>query len=223
VANYPLTAVAFTEKVDLQDVVRALDVNVLYREVAAIASDLGTGNGLKFSGTWVSNTSFDTSTTTWSGLSARLQNIESGTYITYTHFVDKRGGSIVVAKDSSTTSLRVKGWIATASVTAATGNGTTVEYTANNTFVTGQTVVVTGLGISNGASLNLTGTVISSGLSATKFSITNSTIGVSSGTGVATVNPTLPLQQWSDGNSNVVAQIAFDGAFKAKSISGGTP
>lgn len=222
-ANYPQASVTFTEKIDLQDVVRALDVNVLYREVTAVAADLGTGNGLKFSGAWASNTSFDFSTTSWVGLGARLQNIESGVYIAYTNFVDKRGGSLITAAASATIPLRVKGWIATASVTAASGNGTSVQYTAANTFVAGQTVIVTGLGISSGSSLNLTGTVISTGLSTTTFYITNSTVGVSSGTGLAKVEPTAVLQQWLDGQSTVVAQVAKDGAFFAKSISGGTP
>jgi hypothetical protein len=215
--------VAFTEKVDLQDVVRALDVNVLYREVTAVATDLGTGNGLKFSGAWSSNTAFDTSTTTWAGLGARLQNIESGIYLAYTNFVDKRGGSLITAATQSTIPLRVKGWIATATVTAASGNGTSVQYTAANTFVSGQTVTVTGLGISTGSSLNLTGTVISTGLTTTTFYITNTTVGVSSGTGLAKVEPSVVIQQWLDGQSNVVAQVAKDGAFFAKSISGGTP
>jgi hypothetical protein len=71
-----------------------------------------------------------------------------------------------------------------ATVTAATGNGTTVTYTATNSFTVGQTVTITGLGIASGSSLNLTGVTIAT-RSATQFTVTNSTIGVSSGTGTA--------------------------------------
>jgi hypothetical protein len=73
-----------------------------------------------------------------------------------------------------------------ATVTAATGNGTTVTYTANNAFVAGQFVAISGLGIASGSSLNLGNqTVIAAGLSSSQFAVTNTTVGVSSGTGTA--------------------------------------
>jgi hypothetical protein len=69
-------------------------------------------------------------------------------------------------------------------VTAATGNGTTITYTARNNFLAGQTVTISGLGIASGASLNLANVVIASA-TATQFTVTNSTTGVSAGTGQA--------------------------------------
>lgn len=71
-----------------------------------------------------------------------------------------------------------------ATVTAASGNGTTVTYTASNTFTAGQTVTITGLGIASGSSLNLAAVIIATA-SSTQFTVTNSTVGVSSGTGTA--------------------------------------
>lgn len=71
-----------------------------------------------------------------------------------------------------------------ASITAATGNGTTVTYTATNTFSAGDIVTVTGLGIASGTSLNLVNVVVATATSS-QFTVTNSTVGVSSGTGRA--------------------------------------
>jgi hypothetical protein len=76
-----------------------------------------------------------------------------------------------------------------ATVTAAAGVGAgSVVYTASNSFVVGQTVSVTGLNTSTGASLNLTGVINSA--SPTLFSIANNTIGTSAATqaGTATAN-----------------------------------
>ena len=75
--------------------------------------------------------------------------------------------------------------IGTASITAATGDGTTVTYTAANEFVVGQIVTITGLGTGSGSSLNLSNVTVASATS-TQFTVNNSTVGVSSGTGTAT-------------------------------------
>lgn len=76
-----------------------------------------------------------------------------------------------------------------ATVTAAAGVGAgTVTYTADNFFLPGQTVSVTGLNTTSGASLNLTGTIVTA--TPTQFQIANNTIGTSAATqaGTATVN-----------------------------------
>lgn len=72
----------------------------------------------------------------------------------------------------------------TASVTAATGNGTTITYTAANSFTVGQIVAVAGLGSSSGESLNISNMVIAT-VSSSQFTVTNPTVGVSSGAGTA--------------------------------------
>ena len=108
-ASYPQNSVAFTQKVDLLDVVRADDINQVYNEVAAIASDLGagTGTGLRYSGTWGATGTLAT-TTAWSGLQARLQNIENGVYSAYTHRVDSRGGSVLQSSTTTTVGLVIR-------------------------------------------------------------------------------------------------------------------
>lgn len=72
----------------------------------------------------------------------------------------------------------------TAVITAASGNGTTVTYTAFNNFSSGDTVTITGLGKESGATLNLVNVVVASAASY-QFTVTNSTVGVASGTGSA--------------------------------------
>lgn len=62
---------------------------------------------------------------------------------------------------------------AVAIVTAASGDGTTITYTAQNTFTRGQSVTVTGLTV---AGFNVSGATIAS-VDATKFTVTNTTVG----------------------------------------------
>lgn len=81
-----------------------------------------------------------------------------------------------------------------ATVTAATGDGTTVTYTAANTFSVGQVVSITGLTITTGSSLNLSNQTITTA-SATQFTVTNATVG----TAAATQSGTATIQ--SAGNS----------------------
>jgi hypothetical protein len=95
------------------------------------------------------------------------------------------------------------GAVSTASVTAATGAAGTVTYTATNTFVPGQVVTITGLGITSGASLNLTNVTIATATSSL-FTVTNATVGVSSGTGTATVSPTGPTIIAADGSNALI-------------------
>jgi hypothetical protein len=222
--QYPKSPVSFTTKVDLQDVVRAADVNVLYREVEAIAADLGQNDGgLKTSGVWGLVPTLST-TTVWSGVGPRIQNLENAVYTVYNNYVDKRGGTTITAADSVTKPLVVKGRGASAVVTAATSTGTQVQYVASNTFKAGETVTVTGLGITSGVSLNLTGVVLSQNLSNTDFYFASTvTASVASGTGTALAVESTDLQQWQNGSGTVVARITHDGLLKTPAISGGTP
>jgi lysophospholipase L1-like esterase len=70
---------------------------------------------------------------------------------------------------------------AQASVTAATGDGTTVTYTADNTFSSGQIVSITGLTTVTGSSLNLSNRTIASATS-TVFTVSTTTSGTATGT-----------------------------------------
>lgn len=85
--------------------------------------------------------------------------------------------------------------IAVATVTAASGDGTTLTYTASNNFSVGQTVSVSGLTTGTGSSLNIANLTVASVIGAsapyTGFTATPSSgsvpTGTSSGTGTATL------------------------------------
>jgi len=74
-------------------------------------------------------------------------------------------------------------------VTAASGNGTTITYTASNSFSPGQIVTITDLIATTGSSLNLSGVIVATS-SSTQFTVTNSTVGtaVATQTGTVTVD-----------------------------------
>jgi len=69
-------------------------------------------------------------------------------------------------------------------ITSASGNGTTITYYAFNNFSAGQNVTISGLGISSGKSLNLVNATLATA-NPSSFTITNATVGVSTGTGSA--------------------------------------
>jgi hypothetical protein len=163
-ANYPSNALTFgTLRVDLSDVVKAEDVNSLYREVLAISTDLGAGNmgvgttGLRYSAAWGVG-AFDNITTSWSGLYARLQNIENGLHRTYNFSVDIQGRTpfnTIQSVDANTVGLSIKTGFIQTGVASADSDGTTIEYVSANKFSVGQKVTVTGLGVSTGMALNV--------------------------------------------------------------------
>jgi hypothetical protein len=90
-ASYPNGVKTFVEKVDNQDPVIASDVNLVYEEVTAIETVLGTtpATSLGWSG------SFTQGTTSWNNVASRLQNIEYGLNVSYNQRVDTSGGSTV--------------------------------------------------------------------------------------------------------------------------------
>ena len=92
-----------------------------------------------------------------------------------------------LAASGSTASLPTNGQTSPTSytVTAASGNGTSVTYTCANSLIGGATVNITGLGIASGSSLNLTNVQVFAS-TANNFTVLNTTVGVSSGTGTAT-------------------------------------
>ena len=68
-----------------------------------------------------------------------------------------------------------------ATVTAATGNGTTITYTASNTFDVGDVVTITGLTTTTGSTLNKSNVVVAT-RSSSQFTVTNSTVGTATAT-----------------------------------------
>jgi hypothetical protein len=103
-ANYPSSVTTFTKKVDLLDLVVAADVNSVYDEVTAIETILG---ALPATSTGWSG-SFDSSTTSWTTLRDRIQNIEFGTYTAFTDRVSKSGGTTITSSANGTVSLAIQ-------------------------------------------------------------------------------------------------------------------
>ena len=105
-ASYPLSIAPFTPRVNLQDLVRAEDVNVVYDEIVAIETQLGVG-GVATSPTWGSGT-FSTVVTNHGSLRARLENIEAGVYSGVLQRVSTLGGSTITPSSASTKGLIIK-------------------------------------------------------------------------------------------------------------------
>lgn len=76
-ANYPSSPVSFSRRVDLENLVLAVDVNQLYDEVEAFASTFGLSPNI--SANWGSG-AFNGVTTSWSTVKERIQNLEHGLY-----------------------------------------------------------------------------------------------------------------------------------------------
>jgi hypothetical protein len=70
-------------------------------------------------------------------------------------------------------------------IASASGDGTTITYVGSNSFIPGQKVTITGLTTSFGDSLNLVDQVVTAANSS-GFTVSNSTIGIAIGPGIAT-------------------------------------
>jgi hypothetical protein len=68
-----------------------------------------------------------------------------------------------------------------ATVTAASGNGTTITYTATNTFAIGDVVTITGLSTTTGSSLNKSNVTVAT-RSDSQFTVANTTTGTATAT-----------------------------------------
>ena len=105
-ASYPTSVKSFIAQVDLTSIVDAVDVNDAYDEITAIQTTLGTSPAT--SGTWGAS-SFSSSTTSWTTVKERIQNIENGVYPAVNGSVSKSGGDIITSSGASVVSLTLKG------------------------------------------------------------------------------------------------------------------
>jgi hypothetical protein len=129
-------------------------------------------------------------TTMFDTLNASASTVTTAGNIRLGIYADTNGTPSTLILDTGSSAFATSTTVVTAnisnvSVTAAVGSGGIVTYTANNSYVAGQTVSITGLGVASGSSLNLTSVTISSATS-TQFIVNNATVGVSSGTGTST-------------------------------------
>ncbi len=95
VVYYPGAIPTFgAPRIDGTSVVVAVDVNALYDEVVQIASTLDTNPQTRASA-WSLSDTFDT-TTNKTTVRERITNVENGTYIVYSDYVKKSGGTIIL-------------------------------------------------------------------------------------------------------------------------------
>lgn len=103
-AEYPTRIKSWVKRVNLTDTVVAEDVNTAYDEIEAIETQLGSG-GVTTSMIWGTDPAgFNTATTNWGSLKARLQNIENGVHAA----VSNKGGSTITPAAVGTTGLKLK-------------------------------------------------------------------------------------------------------------------
>ena len=99
-ATYPASVRSFTTKVDVTGIVYAAHPNDLQEEVVAIESILGVTPSL--STTPNSGGTFTATATTFTSVSARLANIETGIVAdVHTQYVNKTNGVVTTASTSS--------------------------------------------------------------------------------------------------------------------------
>ena len=105
----------------------------------------------------------------------------------------------------------------TATITNAVGDGTTVTYTAANTFTAGQTVGVTGV---DPVAYNLTSVTIASA-SSTQFTVTNAATGTYVSGGTASVGQSANIFESRHGDGSLNTYIDKNGQLSA--YASGTP
>jgi hypothetical protein len=121
--------------------------------------------------------------------------------------------------------LVIKGSTLTATITAATANGTTITYTAANQFQANQIVTITGVVSTGnptataGSGFNLTSATIASA-SATQFTITNALVDTYTSGGTATSVQVGDLQQWTNSSGTILAKVDSTGAITTNSSAG---
>ena len=99
-ATYPASVRSFTTKIDVTDIVYAAHPNDLQDEVVAIESILGVTPSL--STTPNAGGTFNATANTFTSVSARLANIETGIVAdVHTQYVNKTNGAVTTASTSS--------------------------------------------------------------------------------------------------------------------------
>jgi hypothetical protein len=104
-ASYPASIRTFTKKRDLLDIVLAADINLVYDEVTAIETVLGSFPATNLG--WDTGT-FNQNTLTWPTVRARIQNIEYGLFQAFNDRVRSSGGTTLEPSTISTIGLTLK-------------------------------------------------------------------------------------------------------------------
>jgi hypothetical protein len=108
-SSYPSDIKNWDALVDLTSVVVAADPNTAYSEIIAIETALGTTPTV--SATWGATTTLNTTTTSWSSVKDRIQNIENGVYGVTSDFLSRTavaGHNVITPTGTGTVNLTLK-------------------------------------------------------------------------------------------------------------------
>lgn len=105
-ATYPDNKIIFDTVENGVDTVQASHVNLGYAEIEAIEGILGTNPSTR-SGGW-SATQLVVSSTTFSTVKLRLDNVENGAYYAQTYLVNNTGGTTITPSGDAVKGLVVK-------------------------------------------------------------------------------------------------------------------
>jgi len=136
-ALYPAAPPVFSQKVNLQDVVNAPDVNTAYDEITAIAAALGLFVNSR-QGSFAVATEFKTSTGTT--VQQRLENVENGAYWALSNAVRNTGDTSITTPSGTTDKVNL-------TVTGSSGqtaNLLTLRKTVGSTVSTVVSIDTTG-------------------------------------------------------------------------------
>lgn len=107
-ASYPSSIRSFSTKRNVLDIVDAADPNSLQEEVVAIETIIGVNPNLSTAPS--SGGTFANTATTFSSLTARLANIETGIVAdTHTQYIKRTGNETITNATASNVALTVKG------------------------------------------------------------------------------------------------------------------
>lgn len=107
-ASYPSTIRSFSTKRNVLDVIDAADPNSLQEEVVAIESIIGINPNISTSPS--STGTFATTSTSYTNLTQRLANIETGIVSdSHTQYIRRTGNEVIVNSAASNIALSVKG------------------------------------------------------------------------------------------------------------------
>lgn len=106
-AQYPNNIPYFTDinpRVDGSSIVSAIDVNSLYAETTKLAQAVGTNPFKRGDGAGWGIGTFDT-TTVFTTLGDRVNNVENGTYVVYNDYVKRTGSSVIISSGTNVVNL----------------------------------------------------------------------------------------------------------------------
>lgn len=128
-ATYPDNKVTFDTVENGVDTVMASHVNLGYSEIEAIQGIVGNNPNAR-SGPW-STTGFNNSSTSFTNVKLRLDNVENGTNYAVTYLVNSTGGTTITTSADNVKGLIIKAFSGTQSANLMefqTSGGSVISY-----------------------------------------------------------------------------------------------